>query len=60
LFCRHAGRSGKSLFGIWGLTPYIGSVQFDDSRLVSDGTNNAIGLHDFGVGAPVSGEDMYP
>eukprot|EP00193_Tetraselmis_chui_P022793 CAMPEP_0177773010 /NCGR_PEP_ID=MMETSP0491_2-20121128/12588_1 /TAXON_ID=63592 /ORGANISM="Tetraselmis chuii, Strain PLY429" /LENGTH=445 /DNA_ID=CAMNT_0019290979 /DNA_START=120 /DNA_END=1458 /DNA_ORIENTATION=- len=53
-------RSGKSLFGIWGLTPYIGSVQFDDSRLVSDGTNNAIGLHDFGVGAPVSGEDMYP
>eukprot|EP00873_Tetraselmis_striata_P014623 jgi/Tetstr1/434887/TSEL_023884.t1 len=51
-------RSGKSLFGLWGLTAYVGSVQFDESRLVCDGTNNAIVLHDFGVGAPVKEDDL--
>jgi len=51
-------RSGQSLFGIWGHSAYIGSVACDDSRLVSDGTNNIIGLHDFGPGAPTKDQDL--
>ena len=39
--------AGHPLYAISGHTAYMGSVQFDGGRLICDGTNNAVLLHDF-------------
>jgi len=39
--------SGHPLYAISGHTAYMGSVQFEAGRLICDGTNNAVLLHDF-------------
>ena len=28
-------------------TPHLASLHFDETRLLSDGTNNVVGFHDF-------------
>lgn len=33
-------RSGESLYGLYGYTPFLSSLHFDAHRLLSDGTNN--------------------
>jgi WD40 repeat protein len=44
-------RSGKSLFGLFGYTVYLGSVQYNRTVLISDGTNNVVSMYDFAEGS---------
>lgn len=39
--------SGHPLYAISGHTAYMGSVQFEAGRLICDGTNNTVLMHDF-------------
>ncbi len=41
-------RTGAPSHQLWGHTAYLGSVQFEGSRLVTDGSNNAVVIHDYG------------
>mmetsp|Transcript_34377 Transcript_34377/g.65695 ORF Transcript_34377/g.65695 Transcript_34377/m.65695 type:complete len:407 (-) Transcript_34377:280-1500(-) len=50
-------RSGESLFGLYGYTAYVQSLQFEKNILISDGTNNALGYHDFAETLRVRGDD---
>ena len=40
-------RSGESLYGMYGYTGFMTALQFEKNILISDGTNNVLGYHDF-------------
>mmetsp|Transcript_18161 Transcript_18161/g.58720 ORF Transcript_18161/g.58720 Transcript_18161/m.58720 type:complete len:271 (-) Transcript_18161:23-835(-) len=50
-------RSGECYFAFYGFTAYINSVQFDRTRLISDGVNDMVLMHDFAAGAPPRDEE---
>lgn len=51
--------SGEQLYWINGLSKSVSSVHFDNHLLVSDGTNNAIVVHDFSRPAPEAWEPSH-
>ena len=44
--------SARCLYALGGYKVWLGSVVSDGARLVADGTDNAVLLHDFGVDPP--------